>query len=306
MKSLRSSIVWSIGALGAIILPVFNISVICISVLGVFVPSAICQEVGPQDVEVSTPVYHAESGSVDYPLGTYHYTVSWQGIPAAEASISLEQDGLRYRVSTTAKTYSGVDIFYKLRYRAEGILSAVDFLPQKTSISQQENSRFKETEINYLNNGDINTVRSQIGKETFSLTFDPNNFTLDPFSAGFIARGLEWEVGKTAVFDTFNGKTRYLIELTALDKKTMTINGEDREVWLISPRVKKLTSTKADKKLRSAVIYMTADAKREIIKIESEVFIGTVTTKLDEFMPSTAPVQGATLAQNVTPIKWVF
>lgn len=257
-----------------------------------------------EEVVVSTPVYHPQYGSINYPLGTYNYTVSWQGIPAADASISVEQEGLQYKITAKAKTYSGVDILYKLRYEAEGLLSAVDFFPIQTTITQQENSKFKNTQIKYLENGDISSIRSQNGKDTKSLTFDPGNFTLEPFSAAFIARGLNWEVGKTAEFDTFNGKTRYLVQLTATDKVTMHVNGVEREVWVISPKVKKLTSNTPEKKLHEAKIYLTADKEREILQIVSEVFIGSVKTKLDSFTPS-QHVEGSSFAQNNT-VKLVF
>ncbi|RIL00862.1 MAG: hypothetical protein DCC75_13820, partial [Proteobacteria bacterium] len=35
----------------------------------------------PEDVQVSTPDYEANMSSFDPPLGTYSFTVAWQGIP---------------------------------------------------------------------------------------------------------------------------------------------------------------------------------------------------------------------------------
>lgn len=264
------------------------------------------REIAPEDVEVSTPIYHPQFSSIDYPLGTYNYTVSWQGIPAAEASLTVDQTGLEYKISAKAKTYSGIDILYKLRYEAQGTLSAVDFTPIETDISQQENSKFKNTQIKFLENGDINAVRSQVGKDTKSMTFDPGNFTLDPFSAAFMARGLKWELGKTAEFDTFNGKTRYLIRLTAVDHVIMTVNDVERPVWVISPKIQKLTSNEPEKKLREAKIYLTDDKERSVLQIVSEVFIGSVKTKLDSFTPADR-TSGASLARNQdNTVKLVF
>lgn len=251
--------------------------------------SAICEsdtEIAPEDVTISTPVYHPEFSKIDYPLGTYKYTVSWQGIPAAEASINVQQEGLRYKIIAKAKTYSGIDVFYKLRYTALGLISAVDFSPIETQIDHQENSRLKTVDIKYLGNGDISTVRTQKGKNTKSMIFDPRNFTLEPISAGFLARGLDWEIGKNASFDTFNGKTRYLITLSCVDKKIVKVNDQDKEVWIISPKVQNLTNSQNSKKLREAFIYLTTDANRDILLIKSEVFIGNVTTELDSFAPS--------------------
>ncbi len=242
-------------------------------------------EIPAEDVEVSSPIYHAQVGKINYPLGTYNYTVSWQGIPAADASITIDQTGMYYKVNAKAKTYSGIDILYKLRYQALGTVSAVNFMPLKTSINHVENSRIKTTDIEYLDNGDIKAVRSQLGKNAKSIVFDSKNFTLEPVSAGLLARGVDWSVGKSIELDTFNGKTRYLIKLSCVEKKEIEVNDSPREVWVITPQVLKLTEPEAPNKLREARIYMTTDSAREVLLIESEVFIGTVKTSLDSFEP---------------------
>ena len=56
----------------------------------------------------------------------------------------------------------------------------------------------------------------------------------------------------------------------------MKVNGVDTPVWEIKPHVTKLTASKQNGKLRDATIYVTADSKREILQLKSEVFIGNV------------------------------
>ena len=250
--------------------------------------------------KVSTPVYLPGSDDFHPPLGKYDYTVSWEGIPAAEASISVEQEGLHYRIIADARTYSGIDLLYTLRYRAESLISSIDFTPIKTIIDQRENSTKKSTQISFLENGDIETVRSKNGKDTVVETLNTENFTLDPFSASFLARSLDWKVGDTREFDTFNGKTRYIITLTAKDKVTMDVNGEERPVWVIVPGVRSADTNKPNKKLREAKIYVTADSKREVLQIVSSVFISSVKTTLDTFTPSTRTAVTHVAKENQT------
>ena len=222
---------------------------------------------------------------VQMALGKYEYAVSWEGIPAADASVSISREGERYRMVVSARTYSGIDIFYKMRYRAEGLMSANDLQPIKTLIDQRENSTQKNTQIEFLSNGSIRSVRSRNGEDVSVTTLEGTNFTLDPLSAGLMARALDWKVGDTHVFDAFNGKTRYVISLTAEKEEWLRVNGEQRKVWVIVPQVKLFDSNQAHKKLRRARIYVTADDKREILKIVSSVFIGSVTTELEAFTP---------------------
>jgi Protein of unknown function (DUF3108) len=254
--------------------------------------------IAPDAVHVTTPTYHPEFSDFKQSLGTYNYTTSWEGIPAASLSANVEQNGLQYRVVVTAKTYKMIDIVYKLRYRAEGVMSAVDFYPIKNTVEHKENSRDRYTEINFLPDGEVEAIRIDRKKdETKTLKFEPNNFMLDPFSAAFLARTLNWEKGAVKQFDTFNGKSRYLITLTAEDKVQMEINNEMRDVWVIVPVVKNLTYPEQTKKLRRAEIYVTADKYRDILKIVSSVFIGSVTTKLDSFEPSDKPEPGTSVAR---------
>ena len=115
------------------------------------------------------------------------------------------------------------------------------------------------------------------------------NFTLDPFSAAFLARGISWSLGDEKSFDTFNGKSRYLVTLKAVDKVSMVIGGELREAWEIVPTVKNLTNPQKNKKFQSGRIYLSTDKSREVLKIKSKVFVGSVATTLASFQPLNPP-----------------
>ncbi|MDZ4787151.1 MAG: DUF3108 domain-containing protein [bacterium] len=245
-------------------------------------------DIKAQDVKIYTPVYQPAFSEFQPPLGTYTYKVSWQGISAATVKVVVEKYDNKYRITTNAKTFSGIDLFYKLRYSAEGIISAVDLTPIQTTIDHRENSRHKITKISFEKDGGIHATRYRSGSQTEELSFKSNNFTLDPISAAFLARGIEWQVGDSKKFDTFNGKSRYLITLTAARKVTLKINDQEREAWEINPVVENLTSPTANKKLKSASIFLSTDKSREILKIVSSVFIGSVSTTLTAFDPNPA------------------
>lgn len=243
--------------------------------------------VSPELVKIRTPVLRPETAEFKPMLGSYTYSVSWEGIPAAELVTTVSQDGLNYRITANARTYSAIDLFYKLRYQAEGLISAVDYSPLKTTISHKENSRNKFTEIIFRPEGDVEAVRiNHKSDEVRTLRFDPENFMLDPFAAAFLARSVDWETGKQVEFDTFNGQSRYLITLTALEKTRLEVNDVDRDVWVISPTVRNLTNTEQDSKLRKAKIYLTADKARDVLRIVSSVFIGSVYTELESIRPA--------------------
>jgi hypothetical protein len=70
-----------------------------------------------------------------------------------------------------------------------------------------------------------------------------------------------------------------------------------RKVIVITPRVRNLSTTKPRSKLREAFIYITDDDQHEVLKIVSSVFIGSVTTELESFVPASANRSPLVIAQ---------
>ncbi len=277
----------------------------CLGLLCLFVasPRAFAEDIHPGQVRVSTPVYKANMDDFSPAEGQYRYRVSWEGIGAARVFMDVERRGERFHLTARAETNSFVDIFYKLRYKAKGEISSEDLSPFTTLIDYRENSRQKKTDIRFLPGGKIHSTHWKKGSGTEEYSFNPENFMLDPFSAAFLARSLPWEKGQVREFDTFNGKSRYLIRFEAVDETVLKVNGEPRKVWVVSPSVKKLTSTEDSQKLKSAKIYVTADKAREVLKIVSSVFVGSVYTELEEFTPFESVLGDQRVAHLSTPQK---
>jgi hypothetical protein len=245
--------------------------------------------ISPELVKITTPRYRPENASFKPRLGTYEYSVGWEGINAASASVTISKEGDVYVVDAAARTYSGVDLLYKLRYEAVGKISATDLTSIHLAIDHRENSRRKNINISFSPNlSSIHAVRSKGENDPDQkvLSFTSDNFTLDPIGACFLARSLDWEIGDSKHFDVFNGKSRYFISLTAVERKTIRYQGENRPVIVISPQVRNVTTTKPRSKLREAFIYVSDDEYREVLRIESSVFIGRVITELDSFTPT--------------------
>jgi hypothetical protein len=167
-------------------------------------------------------------------------------------------------------------------------------------INHDENSRHKHIDLRFSQDtGTITAVRSKGPNDPDKkvVSFESDNFTLDPIGAAFLARSLPWEVGQSRDLDVFNGKSRYFITLSAVEKTTIIHRGETRNVIVITPRVRNLSTTKPRSKLREAFMYVTDDDQHEVLKIVSSVFIGSVTTELDSFTPATTSTPPIVVAQ---------
>jgi hypothetical protein len=246
----------------------------------------------PMDqVKISTPVYTPDLSGFAPEMGTYTYRVSWMGIPAGTVEMELARNGSNYEIRVKAYTAKVIDIFYKLRYATVAVISAETLLPKHSVSNSRENRRRKESEVIFQPDGSIHSISKDNRGRVESIAFEPDNFTLDPYSAAFMALAMDWKVGDTRQFDTFTGTNRYLIELTATDRTSIRVGKKSREAIVIVPEVQKLTDTDS-KKLTRAEIYISADSDRQILRISSDLLIGSVNTDMVDFEPAASPTPG--------------
>ncbi len=269
-------------------------------------PGILLAEKLPADqVNISTPVYTPPKSFAPQ-LGLYSYSVSWNGIPAGSAELELDRNDESYEIRARARTAKGIDLIYKLRYKSETVLDADTLKPKHSFSVVSANSRKKTTQVEFLPDGEILSTRKNHRGSVKTLKFNPDNFTLDPFSAGFLALSQEWKVGESRQFDLFSGKSRYLIEFSAVEQVSLTVNGELRSAIVIVPKVKSLTQTGDDadeKKMRETRIFIAADPSREILKVSSDLLFGSVNTEIVAFTPAgTSPASDTDKGEVATVV----
>ena len=228
--------------------------------------------------------------------GTYYYNVDWNKVNVGSARISVEQEESQYKIKVHAETNKKIDIVYKIRYRGESKISDDPISPIETRIHEKIKSTKKETTIEFQENGAIKSTetkskKGEPAKET-EREIQTENFTLDPFSATFLVRRLDWEAGMEEIFDVYTGKDQYLLELKCIRKTTIEIAGENREAWEIVPELTNLnnkldkTDRQEDKKMNNMWIYVSADETKEMLKIKVSLKIGYFRIVLEKFEPA--------------------
>jgi hypothetical protein len=254
--------------------------------------AAIAEYIDPGDVEVKTERYTPAENN--FSAGVYRYSVGWQGIPVADAEIkvrSVDDDSEKgmFDVTATANTASVISVFYRLRHTSNSVFDAATFEPVKFYSSEVERRKKKTREITFNPDGIIDFKYVRDGKVREENSFHSDNFTLDPISAAFVARSLPIDLGTTASFDVFNGRHRYLITCKVEGRETLQIAGKKIDSFRVVPTVERLTDTEKDERLQSATIWVSADSARHVLKIESKVWLGSVTAELIGFRPAISP-----------------
>ena len=251
----------------------------------------------PGEVHIVTERYVPEK--TDFSEETCLYSISWQGIPVANATVSLRKDPAsnpsRFVVRAEVQTAKVIDLLFRLRHYSEATMEAGTLRPMNFTSFQTENSRQRLREIAFGDNGLVKARYWKTGKEIETFEFSTDNPVFDPLSAAVVAKSLPLEVGKEVSFDVFTAKHRFLIHFRVLALETISSQGKPRQAFKIEPRVVKLTDTAGEDKFRSAWIWVAADETRDILGLESKVWIGSVRGKLVKITPrpSTASAEKA-------------
>lgn len=257
----------------------------------------------PGDVDVKTVRYNPDARKI-FP-GTYHYSVEWEGIPVAKAEVEIKEplgDSAQelVEVSTNTKTSGLVSAFYRMKHHSESVFKKDDYQPVKFTSYQRENSKKKYRNVHFEDDGRVVSERWKKGKEKTKIQFESDNAVFDPISAAFLARSLDLEEGKEISFDVYNGKHRFLIGFSVKGKERVKVGREWHQAFKVIPSVTKLTDSEGEQKLRSAALWISADEEREILKLESKVWIGSVTAEFEKFESAEPTVAEPAIAENDT------
>jgi hypothetical protein len=264
----------------------------------------------------ATMAENAQSFTIDPEFkprsGIYYYTVAFNEVRIGTANIVIDRENDQYKVQVNAQTTGMADRIYRLRYRGEALMGTDPISPLKIKIQQEVRSTEKVTSISFLDSGAIKTIETK-SKDGDAVDYtvrnvQPDKFTVDPFSASYLVRGLDWEVGMEKVFDVYPGKYQYELRLSCIGREILDIAGEKRAAWVIVPRVTNLDPEKraesAKKKLPSVKIYISADGLRDVLKIEASHTLGQFLARLDRFEPAPQPREETTPNNApIVPIK---
>ena len=223
-------------------------------------------------------------------LGTFYYVIHWADSKVADATITIDRDGDYYRMVADEETTKFLDRIYRIRYRGETIIRAEDLVPVEAVIKEERGKKKTTEQIRYDAQGKAEVVVSEkepdapIKQEAYLI--NEETFAIDMFSAIFLARSFDWQENESQQFDVFTGKKRYLVTLDCIGK-TVFLEGDIRiDAWVIRPGVLKQNDPNAKTRHSEARVYLSADASRDLLKVKTNVGLGTVKMKLIAYEPN--------------------
>ncbi|MGE5819402.1 MAG: DUF3108 domain-containing protein [Deltaproteobacteria bacterium] len=216
------------------------------------------------------------------------YLAHWNGlVSVATAEITTTPaivDGKKvYQVRVQAKSSKLLDLIWKMRDTITSTFDAKAFAPSRFTFRQRENSKVVDTEARYsefTNRWAVN--RQEAGKKPAVYEFDSQN-TLDPITAVYLARSIDFKVGDWLYFKIFGGKYQYLLELRIDSKEPVKLpSGKSVEAYKIIPFIQNIAKEGYANRLNEASVWISADERRLPVKISSKIFVGSVYLELIE------------------------
>ncbi len=214
------------------------------------------------------------------------YRVAWNGLPAANATVSIVPDQLAgesaYTVEATASTNAFVDLFWRFRGKARVVLLEQDWTPLQFNFDRNIRGVRSLTTIHFSpsdNRARSLYVKGGVTKKQLDV---PSIDLVDPITAVFRARHQPIEIGSTVGHDIFTGESHYRVEVTVEGREEVAVPAGEFAALRVTPRVWKIRGHEKppDRRLRGATIWISDDPEHVLLRIRSDVFIGAVTLDL--------------------------
>jgi hypothetical protein len=207
------------------------------------------------------------------------FDLTWTGIKAGTATQEIFTEKDAVRVISTARSADWISVFFPVEDRVESILTHASppllGLPKNYRIKTREGKRYKDKEIIFDHARGKAKYIDHLGGEKAETAIGPN--TYDAYSSFYYVRTLPLTVGKSVYVSILDNKELWNVEVQVLRKERLdTIFGEVNTI-LIKPLIK---SEGIFERKGEIFIWLTDDARRIPVKMQTKVVIGSVTATL--------------------------
>ena len=210
------------------------------------------------------------------------YGFSWSGFPCATAEIKLNKAAAdRLQLDVTARTIGLARTLWKFDATHTSIVNSATLRPG--SVRQIENDRSKKivTELSFTGTGVVSKITENPGAGTKIKKFDfPNLFDLQSSLLYLRSQSLPERSVQRIV--AFSSTAPYLATVTVLGRERVTVPAGTYNAIKFDLQLNRIKDGQLQphRKFRRANAWLSDDADRLLLKIEAQVFIGSVVCEL--------------------------
>ena len=213
------------------------------------------------------------------------YRFGWSGLTAATGEIHFTRTSNdRFQLEGTGRTIGFVRALWKLDVSQRAVANSQTLAPIETQQTESYRSKKIVTHLTFTNSG---VTRARTEGEGATAKTTTRDFTLpnlfDLHSAALYLRSQPLKQGSVYRLAVYPATNAYLgiIKVTGREKISVhagTYNAIKLDLQL--KRIGKHLELEPHKKFRRATIWVSDDPERLILRIEAQIFVGTVFVEL--------------------------
>ncbi len=221
------------------------------------------------------------------------YRASWIGIPAATAELVLDadrNDPALLTAEVSIRTNRFTDRLYRIRDYLRESLGAESLRPATVYTRQREGRRRDDFNVTFNPFDHIVTMVRHYPRGVQTREFLSAN-PAGPISGALMALVQPLKVGDSLRFDTFISLNRYVFELNVVGRERISTPLGEFDAFRVVPSVAYVSDGKIRDQAHRTTIWVSADARRLPLRIQSAVFIGSVRIELVKILYSASGLE---------------
>ena len=213
------------------------------------------------------------------------YRFGWSGVTAATGEIHFTKPSNdRFQLEGTGRTIGLVRALWKLDVTYRAVANSQTLAPTETQQSESYRSKKIVTHLTFTSSGVTRARTEGEGAAAKTTTRDfrlPDLFDLH--SAALYLRSQPLTQGSVYRLAVYPATNAYLAYVTVTGREKISVRAGIYNAIKLDLRLKRIgkhLELEPHKKFRRATIWVSDDAERLILRIEAQVFVGTVFAEL--------------------------
>src|SRR6266487_5562123 len=211
------------------------------------------------------------------------YRFGWSGLTAATGDVHFTKPSEnKFQLDGAGRTIGFVRALWKLDANYQAIASAGTLQPIESEQSESYRSKKVVTHLTFTNSGVTRARTEGKGSEAKTRQFNfPNLFDL--FSAMLYLRSQPLKDRSVYRVVAYPATNAYLATVTVVGREKISVHAGSYSAIKLDlglKRIGKHRQLEPHRKFRRATIWVSDDAERLLLRIEAQVFVGTVFAEL--------------------------
>ena len=208
------------------------------------------------------------------------YRFGWSGFTAATGDVHFTKPSEnKFQLDGTGRTIGFVRALWKLDVNYQAAASAETLRPIETQQIESYRSKKIVTHLTFTNNG-VTRARTE-GKAAAKAKTRQFNFPnlFDLFSAMLYLRSQPLKDRSVYRVVAYPATNAYLATVTVVGREKISVHAGSYSAIKLDLRLKRIgkhRQLEPHRKFRRAIVWLSDDSDRLLLKIQAQVFVGTV------------------------------